>query len=80
MHLTNIIDSQGVACNTIARGLNDDQRQAILDRHNDLRRRIASGQERSQHPASNMKKLVKLDWFYMFWEIGIHRLFSGLGL
>ena len=48
---------QGQGCNTIVRELNDNQRQAILDRHNELRRKIALGQESSQHPASNMKKL-----------------------
>ena len=45
---------QNPACKVIVRGLNDQEKQAILDKHNDLRRGIAFGQP----PASNMRKLV----------------------
>ena len=44
---------QNPACNVIVRGLNDQEKQAILDKHNDLRRQSAL-----ELSASNMRKLV----------------------
>ena len=46
---------QRAKCNKIGKGLNDDERQAILlDKHNELSRRIPACLS-SQTPASNMK-------------------------
>merc|ERR1719282_1730995 len=51
---------KAAACNTIGRGLNDDERRAILDEHNEFRRKIASqAHDSSQPAASNMKKLIR---------------------
>ena len=36
-----------------ARGIN-----ALLDMHNDLRRKVAKGEQRGQPPAANMRKMV----------------------
>jgi len=40
------------------RGLSEAGKRIILDRHNELRSRVAQGQERNQPSASNMRKLV----------------------
>ena len=38
--------------------MNDEGRKAILDRHNNLRRKVAIGEQSGQPPAANMRKLV----------------------
>ena len=43
---------------TISREFSEEGKQIILDKHNDLRRRVAKGEEGGQPEASNMKKLV----------------------
>ena len=50
--------SRTCRANTIYRKLNAEGRQAILDRHNDLRRKVAKGDQKGQPPAANMKKMV----------------------
>ena len=43
--------------------LSAEAKQALLDRHNELRRRVAKGEETNgpQPAAANMRKLVKTD-------------------
>jgi len=43
---------------TILRGLTEEGKANILERHNQLRRRVANGEETGQPPASNMRELV----------------------
>jgi len=50
--------SRSCSSKTISRTLSGEAKQAVLDKHNQLRRRVAKGQERGQPAASNMKKLV----------------------
>ena len=50
--------SRSCRAKTIFRTVSSKGKAAILDRHNQLRRKVAKGQERSQPPAANMKKLV----------------------
>ena len=57
--------SPSCSSQTIFRELSSEAREAILERHNDYRRRVAKGQETGginppQPAASNMKKLVIL--------------------
>ena len=48
------------SCNemTIFRELSQVGKDAILDKHNELRRRVAKGEQAGQPPAANMRKLV----------------------
>jgi len=48
------------SCNemTIFRELSQIGKDAILDKHNELRRRVAKGEQAGQPPAANMRKLV----------------------
>ena len=39
-------------------GFTEVGKQAILDKHNELRREIAKGEEKGMPPAANMKKIV----------------------
>merc|ERR1711971_761923 len=56
--------SDSCARKTVLRALSYDAQQAIVDKHNELRRKVAKGEETSnlawgtQPPASNMRKLV----------------------
>ena len=50
--------SSSCSSQTINRKLTADAKQAILDKHNELRRKVAKGEQRGQPKASNMKKLV----------------------
>jgi len=56
--------SDSCASKTVLRALSSDAQQAIVDKHNELRRKVAKGEETSnlaggnQPPASNMRKLV----------------------
>jgi len=56
--------SDSCSSKTVLRELSSDAQQAIVDKHNELRRKIAKGEETSnlaggnQPPASNMRKLV----------------------
>jgi len=43
---------------TIGSGMSQDGKEAILARHNDLRRRLAKGEEANQPAASDMRELV----------------------
>ena len=44
---------------TIFRELSSEAKSAILEKHNELRRNVAKGEETGQPAASNMKKLVR---------------------
>ena len=46
------------AAKTSAREFTEEGRQVILDKHNELRRRVAKGEEADQPAASNMKELL----------------------
>merc|ERR1719468_1149562 len=56
--------SESCSSKTVLKELSSDAQQAIVDKHNELRRKIAKGEEESnlaggnQPPASNMRKLV----------------------
>jgi len=56
--------SDSCASKTISRELSSDAKQALVDKHNELRRKVAKGEETSnlargnQPPASNMRKMV----------------------
>ena len=43
---------------TRTHGLTAEGRKIILDKHNELRRRVAKGEEPGQPGAANMRKLV----------------------
>ena len=48
----------GSTCDTVyANSLTDAEKQEILDKHNELRSKVANGQEAGQPSAANMKKL-----------------------
>ena len=40
------------------RGLSEEAKRAIVDRHNEIRREVAKGQKRGEGKAANMRKLV----------------------
>merc|ERR1712121_328867 len=46
------------SCKLVHRGLTQEQKQAMVDKHNQLRRKVAKGNEPNQPPAANMRKLV----------------------
>ncbi|XP_046663004.1 venom allergen 3-like [Homalodisca vitripennis] len=48
-------------CRVLRVGLDDDQREAILETHNKLRQKVAQGREEDQPAAANM---MKLSWNY----------------
>ena len=49
----------GSNCNSVfTRGLNDAEKKELLDKHNELRAKVANGQQDGQPSAANMKKLV----------------------
>ena len=43
---------------TRTRGVTAEGRKMVLDKHNELRRRVAKGEEPGQPGAANMRKLV----------------------
>ena len=43
---------------TRTRGVTAEGRRRILDKHNELRRRVAKGEERGQPGAANMRRMV----------------------
>jgi len=50
--------SEKCKCVTIYRTLSKDAKQAILDKHNELRRKVAKGEERNQPKAADMREMV----------------------
>ena len=50
--------SASCAKKTMFGGFTEVGKQAILDKHNELRRKIAKGEEKGMPPAANMKKIV----------------------
>lgn len=61
--------------------MTDEIRQSLLDLHNELRNKVASGNEtrNDQPPATNMnvlvkKKLIKLQGVYKVPHIVVHKL------
>ena len=49
----------GSHCNSVfTRGLNEAEKQELLDKHNELRATVANGKQAGQPSAANMKKLV----------------------
>lgn len=53
--------SRGDKCSgskELYRGLKEATKQAIVDKHNEYRRRVAKGEEPGQPVAKNMRKLV----------------------
>ena len=40
--------------------ITEEQKKIIVDKHNELRRKVAKGQEPDQPAASNMKEMVKI--------------------
>jgi len=45
-------------CRPVSRGLSPNTRNAVLDRHNQLRAQVAQGNQPGQPPAANMNQLV----------------------
>ena len=45
---------------TKVRGLSEEARNKILEKHNQLRRKVAKGEEAGQPPAANMRKMVRI--------------------
>ena len=50
--------SEACQPNLIYRRLNDDAKKNLLDKHNELRRKVAKGEQDGQPPAANMRKMV----------------------
>merc|ERR1712111_320987 len=50
--------SPACAAKTSINTITEEQKKIIVDKHNELRRRVAKGQEPDQPPASNMKEMV----------------------
>ena len=49
---------------TVDRKLSEEAKNAVLDKHNQLRRRVAKGEESGQPAAANMKKMVRYNQEY----------------
>ena len=63
--------SESCASNTVYREISADAKKAILDLHNDLRRKVAKGEETNgvnppQPGATNMRKLVKFTFCFLY--------------
>lgn len=57
--MNKVLGHEGLLRRNLQDGLSDSQKEEMLDKHNDLRRAIANGDEGSHPAATNM---IKMEW------------------